>query len=216
MWVLYGLLVSVVLFCAGLIFCNVVTSGDAYHLDDLQRQLQKEHTYGLIITDLIRTDNAYQYDTLLAADTYTLHARTNSFDLLVSTDDDAIAHSPLMRWTMALQLMAVLCMGAIFVLIIILLISVFRAISQDRIFRRQSIRWLWAIGLLAILFTLSLDTSTYLERLLAYRLLEGTAWEPLHGFTLHVTRLFVGLIVLFIAEILRIGYTLQEEQDLTI
>lgn len=217
MWVLYGLLVGVALFCAGLIFCNVASNNDIHHLNDLARQLQQDQRHSLIITDLVRSGNPFDYDTPIPAEgSSTLKARTNSFDLLISTADTSLVESPLMGWAMALQDVALVCMCAIVGLIVALLVNMFRSLRQGRLFRRSGMRLLAVIGLLVILLTLSLDTATYLERLLAFRLLEGSGWEPLHGFQLHATRLFAGLIILFTAEILRIGHTLQEEQDLTI
>lgn len=218
MWVLYGLLFGVVLFCAVLFLFNVVSSGDAYHIDNLEQQFKKDNTYGLIITNLIRTDNAFCYDQPVETmpDMPQIMARTSTYDVLVSSADGALLHGGAMRWVMVLQMSAVVAFCAIFVMLVIMLVGLFKAIREGRVFRKQSVKWLWIIGLLVIVMTLSLDTSTYIERQVAFDLLKGTSWEPMHEYTLHVTRLFVGIIVLFMAEILRIGMTMQEEQDLTI
>lgn len=217
MWVLYGLFLGIILLCAGLFFFNVVTGGDNYHLDNLEHQFQNDNTYGLIITDLYRTDNAYRYDTPVPSpEGLQLQARTNSFDLLLTTQDMARVDGSRMRWVMALQRVAVLCMAFIFGLVLVLMVKMFLNIRRGRLFNKGSVRLIGLIGIMVIVFTLSLDTSTYLERLEAYALLKDTAWEPMHDYTLHATRLFVGLIVLFLSETLRVGMDMQEEQDLTI
>lgn len=213
MWVLYALFVGIALSCVGLFLLNVCAGSDGYHLDNLEQELRRDHQQGLIITDLVLAGNPYEYDTRV---TPALQARTNTFDLLVTTDDAELIEEPLLRWTMLLQVLAVVCMGVILVLVAVLMVRMFRSIRQGRLFRKGGMGLLSAVGLVAVVLTLSLDTSTYLERQLAYRLLEGTEWEPVRGFTLHVTRLFCGLIVLFVAEVLRIGYAIQEDQDLTI
>lgn len=218
MWVLYGLFFAVVVFCAGLFLFNVVSSGDAYHLDNLEQQLKKDNIHGLIITNLIRTDNVFHYDQPVetAAGMPQIQARTNTYDVLISSTDESQLQAGTMRWVMALQIVATISLLSIFVMLAIMLVGLFKAIRKGRVFRKQLVKWLWIIGLFVIVMTLSLDTSTYLERQVAYTLLQGTAWEPMHEYTLHVTRLFVGIIVLFMAEILRIGMAMQEEQDLTI
>ena len=216
-WVLYGLFFGVVLLCVGLFFFNVVSGGDAYNLDNIESQVRNDESYGLIITDLYRTDNAYQYDTPIpSTEGMQLQSRTNTFDLLFTTKDAALAQSPRMRWVMALQGIAVFCGCFIFGLVLVLMVKMFLNIRRGCLFNKSSVRLISVIGFCIILFTLTLDTSTYIERLEAYALLKGTAWEPMHGYTLHVTRLFVGLIVLFLAEILRVGINMQEENDLTI
>ena len=69
---------------------------------------------------------------------------------------------------------------------------------------------------LLVLLSLSIDTGTYLERRLAADLLKDTQWMPQVRYTLHFLRIFFGLTLIFLSQIIRIGRELQEEQELTI
>ena len=72
------------------------------------------------------------------------------------------------------------------------------------------------IGILLVVSSLCTDTSTYLERTLALELLRDTAWMPEAHYTIHFTRIFFGLTLIFLSQIFRIGRELQEDQELTI
>ena len=82
--------------------------------------------------------------------------------------------------------------------------------------KKMRVKWIRLIGILMLLMTLSMDYSIYLEREYAMTLLANTDWFPEHHFTIHFTRIFFSIIILFVAEILNIGYDIQEEQELTI
>lgn len=218
MWVLYGLFFGIMLFCLALFLCDVVKSEDSYHLDNLQRQMKKEQRYGLIISDLIRTDNAFKYDIPITTTPKgdEIRGRINTFDLVIESSNPQNVDFGRIKWVMALQIVSVVSLITILILVLVVLTSFFKAIKEGRIFNRKSVRWLSAIGILMIVLALSIDTSTYLERCVAAQLLAGTEWAPMSEYTLHITRLFLGIIVLFVAEILRLGYHIQEEQDLVI
>lgn len=217
MWVLYGLFFGIVLFCLVLFLCNIVSTEDDYHMDDLERQFKKEKSYGLIISDLGRTDNLYKYDIpIYSNEKREINARINTYDIMVRSDDKSEVSPKQINCVMVLQGVAIVSLLAICVLVVVLLISFFKAIKQGRVFHRRSVALLWIIGILMIVMSLSLDTATYIERNFAYQVLANTDWAPMHEYTIHITRLFFGLIVLFAAELLHIGYGMQEEQDLTI
>ena len=72
------------------------------------------------------------------------------------------------------------------------------------------------IGLLLVLLSLSVDTQTYLERRLAHDLLAGSQWVPQTRYTIHFTRIFFGLTIIFLSQIIRIGREMQDEQELTV
>ena len=67
-----------------------------------------------------------------------------------------------------------------------------------------------------ILMSLGMDISTYIERTLAYDLLQQTQWVPAVKVSIHVTRILFGLTIIFMAEVFKIGREMQEEQELTI
>ena len=104
----------------------------------------------------------------------------------------------------------------IFALLLVLVIASFRSIKSGRIFQQRGIKWIRLIGILLLLLSLALDLSVYLERINAAALLANTDWVPDHHFTIHFTRIFFSIIILFVAELLNIGYDIQEEQELTI
>lgn len=218
MWFLYGLFFFIVLLCVALFMSNVVTAEDSYHFDNLRNQLQNEDRYGLMITDLRLADKSRE-DVLVSGatkDSTDVYARVNTFDITLVSPDEASVYPPQIRWTLALQIFAVVAFLSIFVCVVVLLFSFYKAIRQCRIFRKRSVLWIRLIGVLMLLMSLSLDLGTYLERQYAFQWLQDTMWTIESGFTLHFTRLFFGIIILFVGELLKLGYDMQEEQDLTI
>ena len=217
-WFLYGLFFFIVLLCVALFMSNVVTAEDSYHFDNLRNQLQNEDRYGLMITDLRLADKSRE-DVLVSGatkDSTDVYARVNTFDITLVSPDEASVYPPQIRWTLALQIFAVVAFLSIFVCVVVLLFSFYKAIRQCRIFRKRSVLWIRLIGVLMLLMSLSLDLGTYLERQYAFQWLQDTMWTIESGFTLHFTRLFFGIIILFVGELLKLGYDMQEEQDLTI
>ncbi|MCR5423615.1 MAG: DUF2975 domain-containing protein [Bacteroidales bacterium] len=218
MWLLYGLFFFIMLLCVALFMGNVVTAADSYHFDNLRSQLHGEDRYGLMITDLHMKDKVKQ-DVLVdgvTKDSTDVYARVNTFDITLVSPDEASVYPSQIRWTLALQVFAVVAFLAIFVCVVVLLFSFYKAIRQWRIFRKSSVLWIRLIGVLMMLMSLALDVSTYMERQYASQWLQDTAWTIDSGFTLHFTRLFFGIIILFVGELLKLGYAMQEEQDLTI
>ena len=215
---MYGLFFFIVLLCVALFMSNVVTAEDSYHFDNLRNQLQNEDRYGLMITDLRLADKSRE-DVLVSGatkDSTDVYARVNTFDITLVSPDEASVYPPQIRWTLALQIFAVVAFLSIFVCVVVLLFSFYKAIRQCRIFRKRSVLWIRLIGVLMLLMSLSLDLGTYLERQYAFQWLQDTMWTIESGFTLHFTRLFFGIIILFVGELLKLGYDMQEEQDLTI
>jgi len=110
----------------------------------------------------------------------------------------------------------VLLLLVIFVFIFIELRTLYKAIKQGKIFQRRSIRCLYVIAISLILMSLCIDFAQYFERQYVAALLHGTGIEVASGFNIHFVRLLFGIVILFMAEILKIGFQMQEEQDLTI
>jgi ketol-acid reductoisomerase len=59
-------------------------------------------------------------------------------------------------------------------------------------------------------------TGRALERTLALDLLHNTPWHPKAAYTIHFTRIFFGLTLIFLSQVFRIGRELQEDNELTI
>lgn len=218
MWVLYGLFFCIMLFCVVLFFSNFIAAEDSYPFNSLSDQMNKKHTYGLCITDLHRSDNLSKYEISLPSPDKELEitARVHSYDIAVMSPTKQNVNPKQIQFVIGLQVFAVVAMAAIFVLVVVLLVSFYRVIRQGRVFQRRGITWLRVLGILMLLMSLSVDLSVYIERDFAYQLLSGTQWAPQHQFTLHFTRIFFSIIILFVAEILNLGQDMQEEQDLTI
>lgn len=218
MWILYGVFFSIVALCLVLFFNNLITSEDSYHLSRIEKELHERHLSAVVVTGLKTTDSPYHYnievDTL--ADGSIVKARINSFDIALTSTNEGITDNSLLQWAMWLQMLSAIAAVVIFVAVIVLMVSFYKAIKAGRVFQRCYIRWIALIGVLMIVMSLSLDISLMLERDYAHQLLAHTEWDTQHRLTLHFTRLFFGTIVLFFAETLNIGYKMQEEQDLTI
>ena len=144
------------------------------------------------------------------------HTHVNRFDIDCYTDDALIGSDPRLRWAAALQLFEVAALVAIVVLVVVALISLYRSAKQGRVFPRKVVALLLVIGLLLVALSLSVDTQTFLERRLAHDLLLGTQWVPQARYTIHFTRIFFGLTIIFLSQIIRIGRELQDEQELTV
>ena len=64
--------------------------------------------------------------------------------------------------------------------------------------------------------TLCEDFARYFEYQYVQQFLANTSVVIDDKFYLHFTRILLGLLILFVAELFKIGYDIQEEQDLTI
>ena len=211
---LYVILLTVVAVCVGLFIFNVVTSADPLELDVA---MHERDSYGVMITDLRSSSDLYHQPHTVDGMANGLEAVANvkTFDVSIMAADEEIEQGRAV-WCVWLQVFEVVAALAMVTLIIISLISFYINVRRGKVFPKKNITWLAWAGVLMIAMTLSMDISTYIERSLACELLAGSAWQPMHGVSIHFSRILFGLTIIFMAEIFKIGRDIQEEQELTI
>lgn len=218
LWLLYVVFVSIVMFCAVLFFLQLVSSEDSFLLRQVNRPASVDRPFLLGVTDLpcAANDTLHTYRVDGRAMEEEVLARVSTFDVAVFSDKEEAYSTPCITWAIVLQVFSMVAMLVIVVLVVILLTAVHRTIRSGRVFQWRRVWMLRVIGILMLLMTLAVDTSLFLERKAAYAVLQSTDWVPQVRYTIHFTRIFFALVVLFVAELLHIGNKMQQEQDLTI
>ncbi len=212
---LYAIMIGITALCVGLFFLNVVSAADPIGLPAIG---DNSHEYGVIITDLGSGPALYQQQHPVSgmADGLEATATISRFDVNITAAEQQQLHPAKTTWCMVLQIATVLAGIAMTVLVLTALISFYCNVRRGRVFPRRNITWLTWIGALMIVMSLCIDISTYIERSLAVQLLQGSDWQPMPAISIHTTRIFFGLTLIFMAEIFKIGRDMQEEQELTI
>ena len=212
---LYILFAGILILCLTLFLSNVFRSDEHSRLAHFP---ETDPAYAFRITDLAANDDLYDEEQVIegTAQGISAHTHINRFEVDIFTDDDRIGSDPRIKWVNALQWLCLLSVAAIFVLVVIVLFSLYRSARRDQLFPKRNSMLLSVIGLLLTFTSLALDTSAYLEQTVIVGLLRNTTWQPEVHFTLHFTRIFFGLTLIFLAQIFRIGRQLQEEHELTI
>lgn len=212
---LYAILIGVVTLCLGLSIFNVFTTADPIGMTGLDKQTQG---YGVIITDLQSSPDLYRQNHLVDGlrDSLKASANISRFDISILADNEETLESDKATWCVWLQILSVLAALTMTVFFVMALISFYINARRGKVFPTKNIRWLTWAGVLMIVMSLSIDLSTYLERTLAFSFLEGSDWQPSAAVSVHTTRIFFGLTIIFLAEIFKIGRTMQEEQELTV
>ena len=218
LWLIYAAFVGIVLFCAALFFLQLASSEDSFLLRQVGRTVSGDRPFVLGVTDLpcSDSDTLHTFRVEGVATGGEILARVSTFDMAVFSNNADVSSSPLVAWAFVLQVFSMLAMLAIVVLVVIMLTAVHRTIRIGRVFQWRNVRMLRAVGVLMLLMTLAVDTSLFFERKAAYAVLQSTDWVPQIRYTIHFTRIFFALVVLFVAELIHIGHTMQQEQDLTI
>lgn len=212
---IYGLFLGIIAICLALFMLDVVSSAD----DDQFTQLnQADPGYGMRITDL-HTD-AKTYDRIFSlgndTDDLTIHAHINRFDVDIFAEGPEMLNDSRLMWVMALQIVSALMAVAIVVIAIVVLVSFYRNTKHGHLFPKRHVRSLVIIGVLLVLVSISIDISTFLEQCVALDILQSSEWQSKATLRLHFMRILFGLTIIFVAEILKIGHNMQEEQELTI
>ena len=104
----------------------------------------------------------------------------------------------------------------ILVLIALIINSLRKSIRDEQPLRHSNILRTRAIGILILVAELSEALMKYISNTEAARLLEGTSFEVVGTFPLSYWNVIVGILFLFMAEVLSLGTQLSEEQKLTI
>lgn len=213
--ILYGLFAGILIACIGLFFSNVFLFEQP---SIVGRFTDAGREYEFRITALDANTGLYEREHSVTPlpDDITAHTHITRYDVDICTDAKTIGNDPRLVWVNVLQIFCIAAIIAIIVLTAVTLILFYRSAKRGRIFPAKRISLLVVIGFLLTFASLGLDFSTYLERSLAYDLLQHTEWQPQAHFTLHFTRIFFGLTLIFLAEVFRIGRRLQDEQELTI
>ncbi len=212
---LYGLFGGILLICLGLFVSHIFYAEEEPLVGELTAFNSK---YAFTVTDLRGPAQLYAIEHPIEGvpQGISAHAHVNRFDVDCYTDDEVIGNDPRLHWATAMQLVAMVVFAAIVVLVVSALIVFYRSAEQGRVFPRKCVTLLLVIGLLLVLLSLSVDTQTYLERRLAHDLLAGSQWVPQTRYTIHFTRIFFGLTIIFLSQIIRIGREMQDEQELTV
>lgn len=213
--ILYSITLVVVAVCVGLFIFNVVASADPLAVPTFGDQTDG---VGVVITDLRSSSDLYLQSHAVDGMPEGLSAVANvkSYDVSIMSANEEALDIGRVRWCMWLQVFSALGILAMAVLFIMALISLYINVRRGKVFPKKNITWLVWAGALMIAVSLSMDVSTYLERSLAVELMHGSTWQPAPMVTIHFTRIFFGLTIIFLAEIFKIGRAMQEEQELTI
>ena len=212
---LYGLFGGIMLICLGLFFSHIFYAEEEPLVGNLTAFNSR---YAFTVTDLRSSAQLYAVEQPIEGvpDGLSAHAHVNRFDVDCYTDDELVGSDPRLHWATALQLFGVVALAAIVVLVVVALIIFYRSAKQGRVFPRKCVALLTVMGVLLVLLSFSIDTQTLLERRLARELPAGTHWVHQARYTIHFTRIFFGLTIIFLSQIIRIGRELQEEQELTV
>lgn len=212
---LYAIFMGVIALCIGLFFLNVFTAAEPIDVVDFG---ESKGEYGMIITDLQSSQSVYRQDYEVEGlpEGLSANARVSRFDVGIASDDMDALPTGKAVWCMWLQLFCVVAGVAMTVLVVMSLISFYIYTRRGKVFPKKNITWLTWAGVLMILMALSMDISTYLERTIAYDLLQQTQWQPEARVSIHIIRILFGLTIIFMAEVFKIGREIQEDQELTI
>ena len=212
---LYAIFIGVIALCIALFFLNVFTSADPIEVANLG---ENKSDYGMLITDLRSGSKLYQqnFDVDGMPDGLSANAKISRYDIGITADNMEALPAGKAAWCMWLQIICVLAGTAMTVLVVMALISFYIYTRRGKVFPKKNITWLTWAGVLMIFMSLGMDISTYLERSIAFDLLQNSQWVPAAKASIHITRILFGLTIIFMAEIFKIGREIQEEQELTI
>ena len=193
---LYAIFIGVIALCIALFFLNVFTSADPIEVANIG---ESRSDYGMLITDLQSGPELYH----------------QNFDV-DGLPEGLSANAKISRYDIGIQIICVLAGTAMTVLVVMALISFYICTRRGKIFPKKNITWLTWAGVLMIFMSLGMDIGTYIERSIAFDLLQHSQWVPAAKVSIHITRILFGLTIIFMAEIFKIGREIQEEQELTI
>lgn len=125
----------------------------------------------------------------------------------------ALGNSPAIY---ALTMLIALAFPAIIVLMFLIIRSVWRSLREDKPLKRNTAMMLRAIALITIAAELCSSVTAWLLARRGAELLAGSEYMVDTAFRLDYTALVVGILLLFTAEVFKIGHDLGEEQRLTI
>lgn len=219
LWALYGTFLVIVMITLGLFLSDVLITNDRADLAEFRAQQESLNLTAMRSTDLKSAASEYIFDIPIENpndSAVMLLARVNGYDIVISTADDQKLESPYQTLTFIFQCIWVSCLVLVFVFVFVILYSFYKSIKQGTVFQKKNIRWITLIGVLFLVMTLSIDIAKYFEHQYVLQFLEGTSVEVDGRFYINFVRILSGLLILFVAELFKIGSDIQEEQDLTI
>ena len=179
---------------------------------------ESKSDYGMLITDLRSSPKLYMqnFDVDSLPEGLSANAKVSRYDIGIIAEDMDNLPTGKAVWCMWLQIICVLAGTAMTVLVVMALISFYIYTRRGKVFPKKNITWLTWAGVLMIFMSLGMDIGTWLERSIAFDLLQHSQWVPSAKVSIHITRILFGLTIIFMAEIFKIGRDIQEEQELTI
>ena len=219
LWALYGTFFLIVVITLGLFLSDVLITNDRADLMKFMAQQESLNLTAMRSTDLKSTASEYIFDIPIENpndSAVMLLARVNGYDIVISTEDVQKLESPYQTLTLVFQCIWVFCLVLVFLFVFVILYSFYKSIKQGTVFQKKNIRWITLIGVFFLVMTLSIDIAKYFEHQYVLQFLEGTSVEVDGRFYINFVRILSGLLILFVAELFKIGSDIQEEQDLTI
>lgn len=187
----------------------------------------KEHrapVFSMIDFDAKDGRDLSDFGTLAAAasdSAVSVYTRVNSYNLLVVGKEAQAVYTPKVIGAEALILGGFGCQIAVFVLLFMILGAIRRGLKKGTVFSRSVTRYMKLLGIMVVASTIASDVALYLLHLNSIDLL--AQYCPDSGLVLDagvpvssVSELFIGVVIMFLAEVFNIGYNMAEEQKLTI
>ena len=219
LWVLYGAFFCIMMVLVGLFVSDAFNTADYEEFVQFKEKQESLNLATAKSTDLRNGSSDYDFTIPIINpndSSIIMTARINEYDITIATEDRDKLSSPLVYVTVILQFLSYICLVAIFIFVFIILYSLYKSIKNGKVFQKKNILWLRIVGLLLIVMTLCEDFARYFEYQYVQQFLANTSVVIDDKFYLHFTRILLGLLILFVSELFKIGYDIQEEQDLTI
>ena len=219
LWALYGTFFVIVVITLGLFLSDIFITNDRDDLMKFKAQQESLSLTAMRSTDLKSASSEYIFDIPIENpndSAITLLARVSGYDIVISTQDAQKLESPYQTLTLVFQCIWVLCLVFVFVFVFVILYSFYKSIKEGTVFQKKNIRWIALIGVFFLVMTLCIDIAKYFEHQYVLQFLQGTSVEVDGKFYINFVRILSGLLILFVAELLKIGCDIQEDQDLTI
>ncbi|MDR0983030.1 MAG: DUF2975 domain-containing protein [Culturomica sp.] len=114
-----------------------------------------------------------------------------------------------------LATVSVLCYLTVFILLFVIMLSIRKSIKTNDVFNMNNIKLIRIIGVLFIASSLLFDWARYIEINYMIEITKGTG-IVINPASISLNDILIGILILVIAEIFNIGYTVTEEQKFTI
>lgn len=179
-----------------------------------QEQLKAPHTVYNTVLEVPLARKANRFDTFIRQDsTVRIDARSTTVDIRVSGSPTFGKRT---LGSVLLTVFGILCYVSILIIVFVMLILLRKSIRTGNIFAGYNIGFIRAIGFLLIIASLLCDFGRYLQIRTLSTLLQGSDWQISYDNIFTFRDIFIGVVILIIAEIFAIGHEIAEDQKLTI